>query len=67
MACASETGDTGQTGGQRRSGRWTAPVRSVATAAAQQAFQRASVTSLGSGTKTPSKHNLYGRKPLHKT
>jgi hypothetical protein len=29
-------------------------------------FQRASVTSLGPGTKTPSKHNLYGRKNQHK-
>jgi hypothetical protein len=29
----------------------------VATAAAQQMFQRALVTSLGLGTKTPSKHN----------
>jgi hypothetical protein len=50
-----------------RSGRWSAPVRPMTTAAAQQAFQRASVTSLGIGTKTPPKHNLYGRKTLHKT
>jgi hypothetical protein len=38
------------------------PVRPVAIAAAQQAFQKASVTSLGPGTKTPPKHNLHGRK-----
>jgi hypothetical protein len=50
-----------------RSDRWTASVRPVATAAAQQAFQIASVTSLGPGTKTPPKHNLHGRKTLHKT
>jgi hypothetical protein len=46
---------------------WTEPVRPVATAAAQQAFQKASVTSLAPGTKTPPKHNLHGRKTLHKT
>jgi hypothetical protein len=38
-----------------RSDRWTEPVRPVATAAAQQMFQRALVTSLGPGTKTPPK------------
>jgi hypothetical protein len=38
----------------------------VATAAAQHAFQRSSVTSLGPGTKTPPKHNLQGRKPYTK-
>jgi hypothetical protein len=43
------------------------PVRPVATVAAQQVFQKASVTSLGPGTKTPPKHNLHGRKTLHKT
>jgi hypothetical protein len=48
---------TGQTDGLHRSDqwhrsdRWTALVRPVATAAAQQAFQRALVTSLGPGTK----------------
>jgi hypothetical protein len=50
-----------------RSDRWTEPVRPMATTAAQQMFQRASVTSLGSGTKTPPKHNLQGRRTLHKT
>jgi hypothetical protein len=35
--------------------RWTEPVRPVAAAAAQQLFQRASVTYLGPGTRTPSK------------
>jgi hypothetical protein len=49
------------------SDRWTAPVRPVATAVAQQTFQRDLVTSLGPGTKTAPKHNLYGRKILHKT
>jgi hypothetical protein len=38
-----------------RSDRWTEPVWPVATAAAQQAFQKASVTSLGPGTKAPPK------------
>jgi hypothetical protein len=63
---------TGQTDGLRRSDpchrsdRWTKPVRSVATAVAQQVFQRASVSSLGTGTKTPPKHNLHGRETLHK-
>jgi Mg-chelatase subunit ChlI len=46
---------TGQTDGLRRSDRWTEPVRSVAAAAAQQVFQRASMTSLGPVTKTPPK------------
>jgi hypothetical protein len=50
-----------------RSDRWPAPVRPVAIVAAQQAFQKASVTSLGPGTKTPPKHNLHGWKTLHKT
>jgi hypothetical protein len=58
---------TGQTDGLRRSDRWTKPVRPVATTAAQQMFQRASMTSLGPGTKTPPKHNLQGRRTLHKT
>jgi hypothetical protein len=63
---------TGQTDGLRRSDRWhrpdrwTEPVRPVATAATQQMFQRASVTSLSPGTETPSKHNLHGRRTLHK-
>jgi hypothetical protein len=47
--------------------RWTETVRPVAAATAQQVFQKASVTSLGHGTKTPPKHNLQGRKTLHKT
>jgi hypothetical protein len=47
--------------------RWAEPVKPVATTATQQAFQKASVTSLGPGTKTPQKHNLHGRKNLHKT
>jgi hypothetical protein len=47
MACTSQT--------------WTESVRPVATAAAQQVFQRASVTFLGTGTKTPPKHNLQRR------
>jgi hypothetical protein len=56
-----------------RSDRWPAPVRPVtpvrpvATATAQQMFQRSLVTSLGPGTKTPPKHNLHGRKTLHTT
>jgi hypothetical protein len=37
-------------------------VRPVAAVAAQQMFQRVSVTSLGPGTKTPPKHTLHGRK-----
>jgi hypothetical protein len=49
-----------------RSDRWTESVRPVATAVAQQVFQRASATSLGPGTKTPRKHNLHGKKTLHK-
>jgi hypothetical protein len=59
---------TGQTDGLHRSDRWhqsdrwTEPVRPVATAAAPQAFQKAPVTSLGPGTKTPPKHNLHRRK-----
>jgi hypothetical protein len=44
------------------SDRWPTPVRPVATAAAQQAFQRASMPSLGPRTKTPRIHNLHGRK-----
>jgi hypothetical protein len=46
--------------------RWTEPVRPVATAAAQQVFQRASVTSLGPGTRTLPKHNLHRRKSYTK-
>jgi hypothetical protein len=57
---------TGQTDGLRRSDRWTASVGPVATAAAQQSFQKASVTSLGPGTKPPPKYNLHRRKTLHK-
>jgi hypothetical protein len=38
----------------------------MATAAAQQVFQRASVTSLGPGTTTLPKHNLHVRKPYTK-
>jgi hypothetical protein len=60
MACAGQIGDTGQTD------RWTKPVKPVATAAAQQKFQKASVTSLGLGTRTLPKHNLQGRRTLHK-
>jgi hypothetical protein len=67
MACAGQTSDTGQTGGQSRSDRWTEPVRTVAAATAQQVFKRASVTSLGPGIKIPQKHNLQGRRTLHKT
>jgi hypothetical protein len=52
MAC------TGQTDGLRRSDRWTELVRPMAIAAAQQMFQKSSVTSLGPGTKTSPKHNL---------
>jgi hypothetical protein len=63
---------TSQTDGLRwsdrchRSDRWTEPVRPVAVAAVEQMIQRASMTSLGPGTKTPSKHNLYGRRTLLK-
>jgi hypothetical protein len=49
-----------------RSDRWPAPVRPVSTTAAQLVFQRASVTFLGHGTKTLPKHNLHGRRTLHK-
>jgi hypothetical protein len=49
-----------------RSDRWTKPVRPVATAAAQQVFRRALVTSLGPRTKALPKHNLHGKKTLHK-
>jgi hypothetical protein len=47
--------------------RWTKPVKPVATAAAQQMFQEASVTPLGPGTKTPPKHNLQRRRTFLKT
>jgi hypothetical protein len=57
---------TSQTDGLRRSDRWTAPVRPVATAAAQHAFQRASVTSLGPGTKTPQNTTCKEGKPYTK-
>jgi hypothetical protein len=57
---------TSQIDGLCRSDQWTKPVRPVATTAAQQMFQRASVTSLGPGTETPQKHNLQGRRTLHK-
>jgi hypothetical protein len=40
-----------------RSDRWTELVRRGAATAAQQMFQRASVTSLGPGTRPPPKHN----------
>jgi hypothetical protein len=39
----------------------------VAAAAAQQMFQRASMTSIGPGTKTPPKHNVQGRRTLYKS
>jgi hypothetical protein len=45
---------TGHIDGLRRSDRWTVPVRSVATAAAQKTFLEVSVTPLGPGTKTTS-------------
>jgi hypothetical protein len=57
---------TSLTDGLRRSDWWTEPVRPVATTTAQQMFQRALVTSLGPGTKTPLKHNLQGRRTFHK-
>jgi hypothetical protein len=38
----------------------------MATIAAQQIFQRTSVTSRGLGRKTPSKLNLHGRRTLQK-
>jgi hypothetical protein len=73
MACA------GQTDGLRRSDRWPAPVRPVTLIRpvdrAGQASGCSSRTtnvpeslsdSLGPGTKTPSKHNLQGRRTLHK-
>jgi hypothetical protein len=46
-----------------RSDRWPAPVRPAAT---QQTFQGALVTSLGPEIVTPPKHNLQGRRTLHK-
>jgi hypothetical protein len=49
-----------------RSDRWTAPVRPVATAASQQAFQRTSVTSLGPGTKPPQNTTCTEGKPYTK-
>jgi hypothetical protein len=52
--------------GLRRSNRWIELVKPVARAAAQKMFQIASVTTLGPGTRTPSKHNLHGRKTVHK-
>jgi hypothetical protein len=73
MACAGQTGDTGQTDALRRSDwwhrsdRWTEPVRPVATTAALQMLHRVSMTSLGPGTKTPSKHNQQGRRTIHTT
>jgi hypothetical protein len=49
-----------------RSDRWPVPVRPVATTAAQQVFQRASVTSLGPGTKTPQNTTCTEGKPYTK-
>jgi hypothetical protein len=49
-----------------RSDRWPAPVRPVATTAAQQVFQRASLTSLGPGTKTPQNTTCTEGKPYTK-
>jgi hypothetical protein len=56
-----------------RSDRWPAlvrlvgrPVRPVATAAAQQMFQRASVTSLGPGIKTPQNTTCTEEEPYTK-
>jgi hypothetical protein len=63
-----------------RSDRWPAPVRPVTPvrpvdSAGQTggyisrttSVPETSVTSLGPGTKTPQKHNLHGKKTLHKT
>jgi hypothetical protein len=46
--------------------RWTEPVRPVATAAAQQTFQRASVTSLGPGIETPQNTTYREEEPFTK-
>jgi hypothetical protein len=56
MACAGKTDGTAQTAVQRR----------LATAAAQQTFQEASVTPLGPGTKTTPKTQPAKRRKLHK-
>jgi hypothetical protein len=57
---------TGQTDGMHRSDRWTGPVRPVATAAAQQVFQRASVTSLGHRKKHSQNTTCMEGKPYTK-
>jgi hypothetical protein len=57
---------TSQTDVLCRPDQWAEPIKPVAIAAAQQVFQRASMTYLGPGTKTLSKHNLHRRKTLHK-
>jgi hypothetical protein len=46
--------------------RWREPARPVATAAAQQTFQKASVTSLGPGTKKPQNATCTEGKPYTK-
>jgi hypothetical protein len=54
-----------------RSDRWPAPVRPVDRAGqaggySSRTTHRASMTSLGPETRTLPKHNLHGRKTLHK-
>jgi hypothetical protein len=56
MACTGKTDGTAQTAVQRR----------LATAAAQQTFQEASVLLLALEQKPLRKHNLQGRRKLHK-
>jgi hypothetical protein len=64
--CMSQTDGLRRSDRWHRSDQWTALVRPVATTAAQQTFQKASVTSLGPKTKPPTKHNLHGRKTYTK-
>jgi hypothetical protein len=67
LCCTSQTDGLRRSHRWHRSNRWAEPVRPVATAAAHQALQKASVTFVGPGTKTPPKHNLHEKKKLHET
>jgi hypothetical protein len=58
MACAGQTGDTGQTGGQSRSGRWLQQLH-------KNVPESPSDFSRPWNRNTP-KHNLQGRRTLHK-
>jgi hypothetical protein len=59
MACTGQTDDTGQTGGQSRSGPWLQQLHNKCS-------RKPQLTSLGPRMKTLPKHNLHGRETLHK-